>query len=144
MSVVYSRETLFACQHAAAVSKSMFMDRLSECGLLRYRGLCGGRLTHFRAAARLIPKVNNDAEIPYLNPIPVIVGNNATAGLRRTKRSRVSFTINSVRPTAAVCRRRVIADVIVQHIPPHRPSLPTAPSIYGLRFTWPFPTGPHP
>ena len=80
MSVVYSRETLFACRHAAAVSKSLFIDRLSDCGLLRYRGLRGGRLTHLRAAARLIAKVNNDAEIPNLNRIPVIVGNNVAEG----------------------------------------------------------------
>ena len=115
MSVVYSRATLFACRHVAAVSKFMFIDRLSECGLLRYRGSRGGRLTHLRAAARLIPKVNNDVEIPNLNRIPVIVGNNAAAGPSRTKRT-----------------RRVLADVIAQHIPSRRPSLLTAPSIYVL------------
>ena len=44
--------------------------------------------SHLRAAARPIPKVNNDAEIPNLNRIPVIVGNNAVAGLSRTKQTR--------------------------------------------------------
>ena len=88
MFVVYSHDTLLACRHVTDVSKSMFINRLGECGQLRYRGSRGGRLTHLHAAAQSIPKVNNDAEIPNLNRIPVIVGNNAVAGLSRTKLSR--------------------------------------------------------
>ena len=96
----------------------MFIDRHSECGLLRYCGSHGGWLTHLRAAARLIPKVNNDAEIPNLNLIPVIVGNNPAAGLSRTKRT-----------------QRVLTDVIAQYIPSRRPSFLTPPSIYVLNAT---------
>jgi len=81
MPIVYSRDTLFACRHVAAVSTFTFIDSLSECGLLRYRGSRGGRLTHMRrAAARPIPKVNNGVEYPNLKLIPAVVGNRAAAG----------------------------------------------------------------
>ena len=90
MPIVYSRDILFACGHVSAMSKFTFIDRLSECGLLRYCGSRGGRLTHTcRAAAQPIPKVNNDMEIPNLKLIPAVVGNRATAGFCRTKRPRV-------------------------------------------------------
>jgi len=90
MPIVYSRDILFACRHVAAVSKFTFIDRLSECGLLRYRGLRGGRLTHTRrTTARPIPKVNNDVEISNLKLTPAVVCNRAAAGFCRTKRPRV-------------------------------------------------------
>ena len=100
MPIVYSRDKLFACRHVAAVSKFTFIDRLSECGLLRYRGSRGGRFTHTRrAAARPIPKVNNDVEISNLKLIPAVVGNRAAAGFCRTKRPRVLVEV--LRQTAA-------------------------------------------
>ena len=104
MPTVHSRDILFACRHVAAVSKFTFIDRLSECGLLWYHGSRGGRLTHTRrTAARPIPKVNNDVEIPNLKLIPAVVGNRAAAVFFcRTKRPRV--LVDVVRQTAASLR----------------------------------------
>ena len=119
MSVVYSRDALLSCRHVAAVSKSMFINRLGECGLLRYRGSRGGRLTHLRAAAQSIQKVNNDAEIPNLNRIPAIVGNNAVAGLSqvsRTKRSRDHRINRRVNTIEASCTRLRCSELSVQSV----------------------------
>ena len=55
-----------------------------------------------RTAARPVPKVNNDVEIPKLKLIPTVVGNRAAAGFCRTKRPRV--LVDVVRQTAASLR----------------------------------------
>jgi len=56
-SIVYSRHTLFRYRRSVTVLKSTFINRLAECGLLRFCGSRAGQATPARRAARLIPKL---------------------------------------------------------------------------------------
>lgn len=83
--ISYSRHTLYTYRRSVGGLKSTFIDRLAECGLLRYRGSRGGQATRARRIARLKskqPEVNNSVEIPAFTSvnsgtgyIPTIIGN---------------------------------------------------------------------
>ena len=81
---IYSRLMLLSYRHSAGVSKSSFISRLAECGLLRYRGSRGGQATRARRAAQPIlkpPQVNRTVELP--GAIPTISSRCPTADNNR-------------------------------------------------------------
>lgn len=76
--ISYSRHTLFRYRrcHAVGMSKSTYIDILTECGLLRYRGTRGGQAARARREARLRskPEVNRSVEKPAFTSISDQIG----------------------------------------------------------------------
>ena len=76
--ISYSRHTLFRYRrcHAVGMSKSTYIDILTERGLLRYRGTRGGQAARARREARLRskPEANRSVEKPELTSISDQIG----------------------------------------------------------------------